>query len=282
MPLFLPPPADMFRDIGDLTRVMWDGDPGSLGYARIRSWSGASFAGITSGDTFSVVLGGSPVAITPAGTETSPADMIATINATVGSTVAYLVSSRIELRHATSVGVSGMSAASFAKIGLANSTRTPGANQTSTLAPPDVAGDEVELLSQPITVQPGANVMSLDVILTNTTSLAGAAQVMLSFENDSIGAPSGLFDGVMASQLEGAAAPANTNDPRAIQRIRAAILSTGASVPSGTIRMGFPPIELPPHRKVVRVVVSGSYLESTSKPPVSPPSVSAYVGFGAR
>jgi hypothetical protein len=272
----------LIRDVGSLTQVTWPGDPSALGYARIRSYSGATFSGIGVGNTFSINRNGAGATlITPAGTEASIADMVTTINTAMGATVAYSSGGRLELRGSTSIAVTGASAATFAKIGLPNSTRTTTATQTSIAAPPDVDANEMELLSNAITVPAGCNCVVLDIGLTSAASMQGGLLLLPLFATSAVGSsPATMIDGVIATLPEGSLV-VDTDDLFGKQKLRAGELTFASSLDGGTVWRSVV-LEVPPHRTALRLGLAGSFIESTSVPPATPPTVQAYVGFGVR
>jgi hypothetical protein len=282
-----PVTRSLIRNVGTPSPVSWSGAP-DLGYARVRSLSAGTFSGITGANTFGVKLdGAAAIVVTPSGSEANFTDLQATIEGTSGlAGKAFVVSgNRLEIRSTTSVEITGLSNTSSEKLGLVNVAAATAA-QESIAVPPEPYGDEIELLSDLITVPNGANVMALDLQLRTSGSQARGILTLTpcwetAFWPSEDDDPLTIHDYPPATMIVGSPAARTTDAPLAAQRIGPGAIEVPLYVGNATRVRMTPVIEIPPHRTGFRLRIDGLELEGGGFP-ANAPKLWAYASFGVR
>jgi hypothetical protein len=275
-----------FSNIGALVAVTWDISANAS--AIVRGWSGAAFGTVAGGETFDIDLDGAgATTVTLTASETSATAVRDKINGTAGlSGVASVSDGAILLSAATSLVVSGVTAALFAKIGIPNLTRDRGETAaTSIQMPIAYSGAEVELVSSPVTVPSTANRAAVWVALTAASGSGNevGGDFALAWGNGTDGETIASIVSVpWQAVLSGTVANESTDSSIGYQKAYSGSVQHIGAAAGLTIPRCYEVTVPPGATKLFLVSLSGRSEDAMAALPYTPPTLSANVAFGAR
>jgi hypothetical protein len=280
------PPGNIFKNVGALTRVYWDISANAA--AVIRGWSGAAFATVGGGETFAINKDGAgATTVTLTASETSNTAVRDKINGTSGlSGVASVSDGALLLSAATSLVVSGVDSALFAKIGIPNLSRDrTQVAATSIQMPIAYSGAEVELVSTPVDVPSGANRAALWIALAAASGSGNevGGDFALAWGN---GLDGETVDSIVSvpwqAVLSGTVANGSTDSSIGYQKAYSGAVQHVGAAAGLTIPRCYEVTVPPGATKLFLVALSARSEDTMASPPYTPPTLSANIAFGAR